>query len=476
MKSKQPRPQKIRGQGGNPPTRDSISNFMARTGVNNADNLSSASTYQTNFTSRNRQILDSAYRSSWIVGQAVDTVAEDMTREGVEIVSGDNQDDIERIEEVASDLGVWDSLCQSIKWARLYGGCLAYLMIDGQKPETPLRLDTITEGQFKGVLPLDRWMVSPSESRITDLSPDMGKPEYYNVTAQMPFSGKRIHHSRVIRFDGVTLPFLEAKRENSWGQSVIERLWDRLVAFDSTTQGAAQLVFKAHLRTYKVDGFRELVATGGKPMEALVKQLEMVRLYQSNEGLTLMDAKDTFEAHQYSFSGLSDLMLQFGQQLSGAIQVPLVRLFGQSPSGMNSSGESDLRTYYDGIAKNQNRDLRKGVNVLYDVIARSSLGRPLAKGAKIKFKPLWLLSENERAMCAQTVTGTVLQAEEAGIIDRATALSELKASSEKTGVFTNITDEMIERARQEPTSNVPNPQDDEAIQRIINSPQLAAVA
>ncbi|MDI5448925.1 hypothetical protein MJL27_26670, partial [Salmonella enterica subsp. enterica serovar Anatum] len=43
--------------------------------------------------------------------------------------------------------------------------------------------------------------------------------------------------------------------ENEWGMSVVERIWDRLTAFDSATVGAAQLVYKAHLRTYKVEMF-----------------------------------------------------------------------------------------------------------------------------------------------------------------------------------------------------------------------------
>jgi hypothetical protein len=39
---------------------------------------------------------------------------------------------------------------------------------------------------------------------------------------------------------------------------------------------------------------------------------------------------------------------------------------------------------------------------------------------------------------------------EGGIIDRATALKELRQSSEVTGVWTNITDEQIEEAENEP--------------------------
>lgn len=70
---------------------------------------------------------------------------------------------------------------------------------------------------------------------------------------------------------------------------------------------------------------------GGPAYEALLKNMDLVRLYQSNEGMTLLDGADTFETHQYSFAGLDDVISQFAEQISGATGIPLVRLFGQSP-------------------------------------------------------------------------------------------------------------------------------------------------
>ncbi|MCV5525844.1 DUF1073 domain-containing protein, partial [Escherichia coli] len=106
--------------------------------------------------------------------------------------------------------------------------------------------------------------------------------------------------------------------------SVVERIWDRLTAFDSATVGAAQLVYKAHLRTYSVEKLREIIALGGPAYEALLKNIDLIRKFQSNEGMTLMDSRDKFETHQYSFSGLDDILSQFAEQISGAVGIPLV--------------------------------------------------------------------------------------------------------------------------------------------------------
>ncbi|TJZ75590.1 DUF1073 domain-containing protein [Chitiniphilus eburneus] len=432
-------------------TGDSFQNFAARVGLGTA-NQNAGSHYGFDFVSRNRIQMEAVYRSSWIAGQAVDVVAQDMTRAGIEMQSDLPPGDIEKIEKALNRLRIWDALCDNVKWSRLYGGSVAVLMIDGQNVSTPLRLDTIGKGQFKGLLVLDRWLVQPSlENLITEFGPDMGKPKFYTVVADaQALVNMKIHHSRVIRLDGVELPYWQRIAENGWGQSVLERLWDRLLAFDSTTEGAAQLVYKAHLRTYKVEKLRDLIATGGRAFEALVKQIELVRQFQSNEGLTLMDASDAFETHQYSFTGLSDVLLQFGQQLSGALQIPLVRLFGQSPAGLNSSGDSDLRTYYDNIAAQQDSALRPGVELVLEALSRSVLGQPLPDDFAFEFRPLWQMTDEQKATVAKSVTDAVAEAYDAQIIDRASALKELRQSSHVTGIWSNITDQDITDAENDP--------------------------
>ena len=78
---------------------------------------------------------------------------------------------------------------------------------------------------------------------------------------------------------------------------------------------------KAHLRTYKVDQLRYIIATGGKALDGLVKQIEMIRVFQSNEGMTLMDKNDEFEAHQYTFSGLDNVLLMLSAD-HGFMNIP----------------------------------------------------------------------------------------------------------------------------------------------------------
>lgn len=427
-------------------TVDSFVNFAHNLGIG-ADNALTSSTYGFNPITRNRVLLEWIHRGSWLGGLAVDVVADDMVREGVEIRGLMKPESIESIEQAATTMTIWRKLGETIKWARLYGGALAVMLIDGQDMKTPLRESTIRKGQFCGLQVLDRWMVEPSlNDLVTEFGPNLGMPRFYRVTAQAPaLSGQVIHCSRCVRIDGLELPYWQRLMENLWGLSVLERIYDRMVAFDSATTGAAQLVYKSYLRTLKVKGLRELVAAGGPIMAGLTSYVDMMRRFQGIEGMTLIDAEDSLDAQSHTaFSGLSDALAQFGQQLSGALQIPLARLFGQSPTGF-STGDADLKNYYDAVAQQQARDLLVPVTRIYKMIAASE-GLEWPKGTTIKFRSLWKMNDKEKADIAGTISAAVIAAEGAGIIDKPTALKELKQSSQSTGVFSNISQDDITEA------------------------------
>lgn len=438
-------------------TIDGFDNFVSRLGMNN-DNSLSAGLYIFNLMTRNRIQLEAAYRGSWIVGQVIDTIAEDMTKAGIDITTNDASNEIKDLQVKISRLQIWQSLCDLIRWGRLYGGSIAMLQIEGQDPSTPLNIESISEGQFQGLAIYDRWQLNPDLFRVIQVGPEIGLPEYYAIVSSASMmepaaptaTGQiRVHHSRIIRNIGIQLPFFQAITEMMWGESILERLWDRLISFDSATMSCANLIERANNRTVGIENLREIIAAGGKAQQGLEAQFEMMRVFQTNEGLTLLDKNDTFATTSYSFAGLSDVMLQFGQQLSGASGIPLVRLFGQSPAGLSATGESDIRMYYDHINAQQESRLRPGMDRLLKVMWQSTFGKPAPKDLEFTFVPLWQMSAMDKATIAKSNTETILGAEEQGIVSRQSAMKELRDMSGETGLFSNITDEEISEAEAE---------------------------
>ena len=450
---------RVRVQAGSSPvttgaafTSDTFQNMAASLGYG-TNNITSGSSYGFNPLSRNHTQIEWMYRGSWLVRKVVDCPADDMTREGIDIESDMPPDQIDAINQYWMNKQIWKRLNSALKWARLYGGCICAIMIRGHDPATPLRPETISLGQFQGILVLDRWMVWPhiDDSVLDPGAPDFMQPKYYTTVADTRgIPAMRIHHSRIFRFDGIELPYWQRMAENGWGLSILEPMWDRMIAFDSVSQGAAQLVYKAHLRVLKIPDLRTLIATGGPIYKAVLAQVQMIRMMQTNEGLTVLDGEDDFQANTYTFAGLADMIIQFSQQISGSADIPMTRLFGQSPAGMNSTGDSDLRNYYDGIKSGQETTIKSPVTFLLDITHRSRFGVPLPNGFNFSFKPLWQLQQSEKSTIAGTIAGATSQLLQDGVFTPKIAMKEVRQWSRVTGFGSNITDEDIEAAGQQP--------------------------
>lgn len=435
-------------------TRDSFQNFVARMGVG-ANQQFGAGHYGFNPMTRLRLELEFAYRGSWLVGRVTDCIADDMCREGVKQTGAADNSDHEKTRRHAESRGVWTSLADALRWARLYGGGIGWMMIDGQDPATPLKIDTIGKDQFKGIHPMDRWQLQPTlDNLVRELGPELGNPKFYDTINDTNITGLgrvRIHHSRIIRLLGIKLPLWQAITENLWGESVIERMWDRLIAFDSTTQGAAQLVFKAYLRTLKIPGLRDLLGAGGQPKENLLAMVNFMRTTQSIEGVTLIDGEDELDYASYQFSGLDKLLGAFGEQLAGATETPLVRLFGQSPAGF-STGDAEIENYNSGTIKpKQEAQLRLGTEKLYQVMFRSATGLAPPEDYGIEFNPLKAMEETEQAEIGAKLTQAIIMAIDGGTVRRATGLKELRRISDVAGgLWSSIEEDEINEAENDP--------------------------
>lgn len=444
------------------------------------NNTLSEGGYEFNLITRNRILLEAAYRGSWIVGRVIDSVAEDMTSAGIDVTTNEGEEDLEDLDYEMQRLQILQSIRNGIKWGNLYGGAIGVLQIKGQNLETPFDVSTVGKDQFLGITIYDRWQLNPVMTPVIQEGPEMGLPKFYAIvnnasgldpTAATATGQLKVHHSRIVRFIGIELPYFQAITEMMWGESVLERLWDRLIAFDSVTMSTANLVERANNRTVGVDGLRQIIAAGGEAMKGLLAQFDMMRSMQTNEGLTLLDKEDTFATSQYTFSGLSDVIIQFGQQVSGSSEIPLVRLFGQSPAGLSATGEADIRMYYDKIKARQEAMLRNPFHVILQVLWRSKFGTEAPADLKFTFTPLWQTSAMDKAAIAKSNAETILGAGE--VISRKVQLQELRGQAEETGLFSNITDKDIADAEDEPP---PSPDEPTAPGGALSLPKLADIS
>jgi len=120
----------------------------------------------------------------------------------------------------------------------------------------------------------------------------------------------------------------------------------------------------------------------------------------------MLDQNETYTKLGSSVSGLDGLIDKFTLALAAVSNIPVTFLMGQAPAGLQATGQSDIRMFYDNIKSEQEDVLRPVLEKLIKIIMLSKEGgfggREL-EGWCIKFNPLWQMDDQEKAAMRKTV-------------------------------------------------------------------------
>ena len=374
-------------------------------------------------------LLSELYRSNWIARRVIDMPSEDMTRAWYDLEPALPPDMARDLRVLEARHEIRRELTSAIRWARLYGGACALMVLRGQEDRLaePLDPDEIMPGDFCGLLVADRVRgVTPSTELEQDLNDlDFGYPKFYDLHTEQDGT-VRVHHSRILRFTGRDVPRDEEIRRQYWGDSELEHIYRELRKRDATSGNIARLVYQANITTLKMSDFGEALALGTENQRRQVlESLEAQNRLRDSFGLQLLSAGDSYENHPYTFGGLCEIYEAFMMDMAGAAGIPATRLFGRSPQGMNATGESDLKNYYEMIGQLQERHLRPALEKLLPVMFMSLWGRVPAM-PEIRFAPLMPVSAAEQADILQKTVSAVTQAYQSGLLTLEEARAKLQ--------------------------------------------------
>lgn len=429
---------------------DAYANGPANLGFG-ANNLAETGSYVMKRMTWDYWTLNILFRDNWIAKAIIEKPANEMLKNGFEIQTELDPDKVDKIMRYWTSTKTRDKFIECLKWARLYGGCILVPMIEGQDDMSkPLDYDEIMPDSYKGCFNVDRWCgVSPSAELVEDIDdPDFGTPKYYDVSNNLGGKTIRIHHSRIIKMIGRKLPYWEELAENYWGASELEHVYTELKKRDDTSANISFLIFLANIRVLSMEGLGQMITIGDQEaLNKVFQTMQAMNRLMCNTGTLALDKDDSFTTQQYSFTGINDVYESFMLDISGAAEIPIDKLFGRSPSGFDT-GEETLQNYYDTIQEKQESYVRAPLEKIIKIITMSAVGE-IPDDMEIVFSPIRRPSAKEMADIAQTYSQPVLDAYSAGIFGKGTVLRELKQQSKITGIWTNITDKMIEDADKE---------------------------
>ena len=442
--------------------RDAFSNPAARTGFGTFD-LLQGTEYKATRRTQDYNLLTTLYRENWIVQNIIATVPDDIVRKWYTLKTAAAPEMIDKYQRMERKTKLRKRIKEGMYWGRLYGGAAGIILIKGQDDlSKPLDLDSVMPDSFMGLQIVDRWTgIYPSGELVTDPEDeDFGLPAYYTVRDED--RGQivaNVHHSRVIRFIGRELPWLEQVTEQYWGESEIEAIYDELARRDNVAANMAALTFRANVNYMESDGLDQLLGTANTEMQRRFwNVMQAQSIMESNFGIRVINKGDAIHNRQYTFTGLSDVYDCMMMDVSGAARIPVTKLFGRSPAGMNATGESDMRNYYDYIDGKRDTDFRDIIEKLLPILALSAWGE-IPDDLDIDFPPMDTPNAGELADVAQKRTNAIIAAYSSDLLDQSTARAELAELDEDTGLFGKMPDELIEQGKGVMASSVNAMQD-----------------
>lgn len=428
-------------------TMDAFSNPIARLGFGTQD-LLQATEYPLTRKTQNHQLLTSLYRDNWIVQNIISTIPDDMVRKWYALKSSVAPEYVDSLQRLERSTHLRKSIIEGLYWGRLYGGAAGIILLRGQEDfSQPLDYDLVLQGSFLGLQILDRWSgIYPELGLVTDpADQDFCLPEYYTVVdEERGVRVSKVHHSRVIRFIGRELPHYEKVSELYWGESEIESIYGELVKRDNVSANIAALTFRANINYMETDSLDQMLAVNNvEAQRRFWKTMQAQSAIESNFGTRLVNKGDVMHNTQYTFTGLPEVYDRVMMDVAGAARTPVTKLFGRSPAGMNSTGESDMNNYYDYIDGLRENQLRPILERLLPIMALSAWGT-IPEDLDLEFPPLRTPDSSQIADIVEKKSQSILAIYQSDLIDTSTAQMELKGLSEETGMFQSISDEMIQ--------------------------------
>lgn len=343
--------------------------------------------------------LGSIYRANGFGKRIIDLPATEMTREWFTV----NNDTDGKILNYLKQLDAKNKITDLIRWSRLFGGAIIVMGIDdGRDLAEPVNTSAIRSVNFLHIF--DRYLtyIDPLSYNNDPTSPDFGTISNYKV---IPIygSGKgyvEVHASRILRLDGDTLPIRDRYINQGWGASVIDGVYTHLMQLGSSYEYSSEILHDFIQSVLTIKNLTDMI--GSKDGEEdIKKRLNILSQSRSQLNMMLLDADgETYHKISSNVSGLSDLIKDFALALSAVTGIPQTLLMGTSPKGMNATGESDIRNWYDAISAEQEDILKPELLKLinYILLAQDSPVKSAnADNTDITFNPLWQMSDTDIA-------------------------------------------------------------------------------
>jgi uncharacterized protein len=304
----------------------------------------------------------------------------------------------------------------------------------------------IAKGSLVGLRSIEPvWVWPVNYDSQNPRSPHWYKPQKWFVMAD------QVHSSRLLTFISRPVPDLLKPAYMFGGQALTQMMVPVVENWLSTRKAVGEIVKKYSHLIFK-GNVTEAINSGN--VQNLLKRVALFSTLRNNNGVMLLDnSTEDFGNVSVPLGGLEMLQAQAQEHMASLPRIPLIKLAGIQPAGLNASSVGELRAFADNINSYQEAFYRPHLTTIKNIIECHLWGAPDPE-ITFTFNPLVeALDELQRAQAAQQVVSAMVGAFESGLIGRADALKTLRSLGQGLGL--SIDDKMIREAENEPPTPSP---------------------
>jgi hypothetical protein len=344
--------------------------------------------------------LEELYAASDVARTIVDEIPYEGTREWIDF-SHENPEVSTAWKSLFESWQVREKFREAWSLARLHGGSGILMVTDAdpQEIQEPLDVERIgSEGGLKNLLVFNRWEMQRQSTTSDPTSSNYGLPGSYLITPRFSegagLGSLRVHHSRILRFDGMHLPRKLFVQNNYWGDSVLTGTAEAITAYSASFNYATNALADFSVSVIKMKNLAEMFMAGKESV--ITNRLMSMNMCKSTLRTIVLDEEEDFQNVTRSLTGIGEALGKAEDRLVVASKMPRTRILGDSSKGLGNEGKSDDRKWYDFVSNQQEAVLSKKIDLLIEAF-KASNGIIQSDDISWDFAQLWQMSDAEKA-------------------------------------------------------------------------------
>jgi len=382
---------KRRKQDATPPVakinRDGAQNILTGLGMRGRD--SAVSTVFTANKLLTQVELEGAYSSSGIARRIVDLIVDDALGNRVESDA--------KLYDEFTRLDMFKKVGELARLSRLHGGAIMLMITQDGIEDMAMPLNENNLQRVDKLVVFDRWEVQVLNTDFDNnpTSDTYGEIMQYTIRPRIG-TPLIVHHSRVIRMDGDYLPRQMRQHNQDWHASALQAAYQGFLNY-MTAQGFIPSVMKEFsLTVFKLKGLFAAYAEGNEA--SIAKRVNDMQVSKSNTNGIFIDAdQEEFIREYASVGGYAELVDKEMELLCADSGIPMTKLFGRSPQGMNATGDGDADVWYKNVERYQTLELEPVINRIVQLLEIQTLWTDKPDAFEWEWPSLHPMSELELA-------------------------------------------------------------------------------